>query len=144
MSTQRYQSRRPGGAAVELDRLAEFMILEAPNSEGLDEAFVADWWAQNGERITEEWIARHPGSRPWPWWCWDHGKERPVINPDHDPACDFAVRRDSFFGFVHSGVFSVQRGADGKLSHSPWQEPEADYLDRRGLLTETEREHFDL
>jgi hypothetical protein len=139
VSTQRYLSRRRVATPVVLDRLDEFFLLHALNSDGLDQEFVEEFWEYHGERITNEWIAKYPGSRPWPWWVFDHGQERPIINPMEAAEELREIERSSYFGFVDSGIFTARSEPGGKLVGVPWLEREVDYLDRHGLLTEDER-----
>jgi hypothetical protein len=139
VSTQRYLSRRRIATPVELDRLDEFFLLNALNSEGLDQEFVEEFWDYHGERITSDWIAKYPGDRPWPWWVFDHGEERPIANPMEPEEESREMAQSSYFGFVDSGIFTARREPGGKLVGVPWLEPQADYLDRRDLLTEDER-----
>lgn len=83
-----------------------------------------DAWSDFGDQLTEEWIAKHPGTRPFAWWlCGDHQRE--VIADD--PTMIAATLNEKFchtFGFLHSEAGNLY----------PVQEPQADYLARHGLL----------
>jgi hypothetical protein len=102
----------------------------------------AEAWRYHGERLLADWIEKYPGSRPWPWWVFEHGQERPIVNPM--PAeSEASVRRDyTYFGIVHSSILHGHGAAPGQMV--PWQEPEVDYLARMGLLTPGEREALGL
>ena len=32
---------------------------------------IAEIWKKTGEQITQNWIAKRPGTRPWAWWKFD-------------------------------------------------------------------------
>jgi hypothetical protein len=92
----------------------------------------AEVWEQFGDEVTEEFIAFHPGRRPWPWWVFTHGKERPIVHP-LPPESEAAARRHStFFGHLHSSILHGHGTPPGVLWS--WQEGESEYLSRHGLL----------
>jgi hypothetical protein len=134
MGTARYR----GSSSEKLEPLALFLLLERDNSDGLDRGDIEEWWSHDGEQITADWIEKHPGTRPWPFWVFDVDEERPIINPDRDPGIDRAMRRDTFFGVLHTGIMTAIRTPEGLVS-VPWQEPEAHYLASHGLLADAER-----
>jgi hypothetical protein len=92
------------------------------------EAFT-EAWEIHGEAILAEFIAKHPGRRPFAWWLLEHKKERPLLD---------GYTREEFreyrfgghrFGFLHTNGWIP-----------PVQEDEIAYLDRLNLLTPQERE----
>jgi hypothetical protein len=89
-------------------------------------------WEIHGEDVLADFIAEHPGRRPFAWWLFDHGKERPIVAdwPTWTPEV-LASHRSDTYGFLHTEIF-------GGRSMEPLQEPETDYLRRLGLLTESE------
>ena len=44
---------------------------------GIDPDNLAAYWLAFGLDLTAEWIARHPGTRPWSWWNDSLGMEPP-------------------------------------------------------------------
>src|SRR5262245_14339766 len=38
-----------------------------------------DLWDENKEEILEDWIAAHPGTRPWGWWRFDAPEPRRCV-----------------------------------------------------------------
>jgi hypothetical protein len=93
-------------------------------------------WEEHGEQILAEFIDRHPGRRPFAWWLLEHKQERPMIDrsvPAHRvEALRRADGRGNPFGFLHTRCY-------GGPAFGPLQEPEEDYLRRKGLLTSEER-----
>jgi hypothetical protein len=86
-------------------------------------------WEVHGADLVAEFIANRPGHRPFGWWVFVHKLERPIVNHHvRDAAIEQSSRR-ACFGFLHSDI-GVPKG-DMLL---PWQEPEPDYLSRKGLL----------
>jgi hypothetical protein len=95
-------------------------------------------WEAHGPDLLEEYIAKSPGRRPWPWWVFTHGQERPIVNPV-PPAVEAQFRADNvIFGYLHSSI-EHGHGANGR-GLVPWQEHQTDYLERHGLLTVAELE----
>src|SRR5262245_17338425 len=97
---------------------------------GSDRESFEDAWEIHRDTILEEFIAEHPGRRPFAWWLLDHAQERPVVGTwaterevealRHDP------RRFCKFGFLDTSILGPDE--DGELV--PLQEPEEDYLAR--------------
>ncbi|MDB5344303.1 MAG: hypothetical protein JWP89_2680 [Schlesneria sp.] len=87
-----------------------------------------DAWEEFGDEILAAWIVLQPGTRPFAWWLFDHGKERPIIGdlPDFALVCQ---RRDARFGFLDTSIW---------LCPGYLQEPECPYLERMGILSEEE------
>lgn len=86
-------------------------------------------WEQYREELLPEFIAKHPGHRPFAWWLLDHGKERPM-NADgiawtakHGDYLRYSCRFTETFGFLHK---------------DQWQVDETDYLREQGLLIDGE------
>ena len=95
-------------------------------------------WNRSKDELLPEWIAEKPGTRPLPWWLFDHGNERPVINP-MQPESEAAARREhTYAGFLHTSILHGYGARKGEMH--PFQEPEEDYLERLGLLSYAERE----
>jgi hypothetical protein len=88
-------------------------------------------WAAIGEELLADYIAQHPGRRPFAWWLFSHGQERP-LNPGGDRLADFIAicRSQARFGFLDTSCWG------GSLL--PMQEDQTFYLQRMGLLTATE------
>jgi hypothetical protein len=96
----------------------------------------ASVWHQSKAELLFEWITKHPGTRPLPWWLFDHKKERPVIHP-MAPETEAIVRKQqTYLGLLHTSILHGH-GSGGEMW--PFQEPEEDYLERLGLLTGSER-----
>jgi hypothetical protein len=103
-----------------------------------DEDLWREAWEMHGETLLSEYIAESPGRRPWPWWCFTYGQERPIINPV-PPDVDAQFRAENtIFGYLHSSI-EHGYGANGR-GLVPWQEHETDYLERHGLLSDSEVE----
>jgi hypothetical protein len=94
-------------------------------------------WKYHGVEILAEYIAAHPGRRPWPWWVWDHGQERPIVNPMGAEQELQAREQYTIFGVLVCGIEHGHGAAPGEMH--PWLEPEEEYLERMGLLTDGER-----
>lgn len=87
-------------------------------------------WLKFGDEITQQWIQRHPGSRPFGWWVFTHGKERPVVLEGHRNLAD-RLRAGARFSFLDTSI--VMGGAT-------LQETQSDYLAQNGLLEPAEIE----
>jgi hypothetical protein len=97
-------------------------------------------WEQSKAELLPEWVAKHPGTRPLPYWLFDHKKERPVIHSMR-PDVEARVRKEqTYLGLLHTSILHGH-GAGGEMW--PFQEPEEGYLARLGLLTDAERAALD-
>jgi hypothetical protein len=144
-TTRRYSARRrsPGVTPV-LTTWQRWALTSAGPSYG---AVLAQWpaddpeiwregWEQHRETLLAEYIAENPGMRPWPWWIFEHCQERPIINPA-PPAVEAQFRKHgTIFGFLIANISHGHGASGGGLV--PWLEPETDYLERMGLLTDSE------
>ena len=87
-------------------------------------------WAAVGKELLAEYIAQHPGRRPFAWWLCEHKQERP-LNTDRANFKEMPwVRQQARFGFVHTSIWY----GDGR----PYQQDETEYLEDHGLLTDDE------
>jgi hypothetical protein len=96
-------------------------------------------WEIHRADMLPEYIATHPGCRPFAWWIFDHGTERPIANHDDGELIFLENSRRERFGFAHTSIGLPVRGKS-----VPFQEPEHVYLRRHNLLTAAELEHPDL
>ena len=143
-TNRRYLSRRRSGAEVaELTPWQKWALTSScPVSAALLSGWGADdseiWreaWELHGEDLLVDFIAKYPGCRPWPWWVFTHGQERPIVN-HAPPEVEAQFRAENtIFGYLHSSILHGH-GRSGELV--PLQEPEAEYLERLGLLTDSE------
>lgn len=90
-------------------------------------------WETHRDEVMEWYAAEYPGRRPFAWWIFEHGKERP-INPawPNDAAQTRAVYV-KHGGFLHTGLCAGPEMV-------PFQQDETDYLREHGLLTPEELE----
>jgi hypothetical protein len=98
-------------------------------------------WEIHGDAIMESYVKEHPGRRPFGWWLFQHRKERPIVGKSFEPDEIANMRRNirlnaDHFGFLHTSIFAWP---DGKTLEY-LQEPERDYLERHGLLSDEELE----
>ena len=65
-------------------------------------------WERVSSEFLPQYIADHPGERPFCWWRFDHGIERPIINAEDFPEFDRSQykRHD----FLHTSLFAVVGG----------------------------------
>ena len=126
-----------------LPALAAEMILENPNLRYHLEAGTsiidfsgfktrerfAEAWELTRETIMCDYVAKHPGRRPFAWWLCDHKQERPIIPQmlggeplTRERLLSWDSRHKEYFGFVHTRTYPA------------FQEYEEDYLERLGLL----------
>jgi hypothetical protein len=96
-------------------------------------------WRDHGEEILAEWVAEHPGTRPWGWWKFDATEPRPVVRGTAlvSDRRWWAERWRDQFG-VPMFVQIRPRGAA-----LPLVESEASYLQRLGLFAVGERAECD-
>ncbi len=91
-----------------------------------------DAWDAVRDDVLPAFIEKHPGRRPFAWWLFDHGRERPLYRERLEGFCtEEQLRREqgrgdsSRFGFLHTQMWG---------SKGYFQEQEEDYLARHGLL----------
>jgi len=111
-------------------------------------------WEKVRDELLAEWIADHPGRRPWAFWKLDATEPRRRTGgrgeayPGYDHPCNlragipyrFMLQRDAdIFRSVSPGgrEYEIYDPAD-----PPRYESEASYLDRLGLLTDAERKRL--
>jgi hypothetical protein len=94
-------------------------------------------WEQTKAELLPEWIAKHPGTRPLPWWLFDHKKERPVLHPMASQTEAVVRKQHTYLGMLHTSILHGH-GSGGEMW--PFQEPEEEYLERLGLLSDSEVE----
>jgi hypothetical protein len=124
---------------VRLDYDCEYELLhgepmfDAGGFNGKREAFKLAWQV-HGEELLEEFVAENPGQRPFAWWVLEHKKERPIADSHEPYGAEWAqhLREKNMFGYLHGNAF-------GGRDFTPLVEPEENYLDRHGLLTNEER-----
>ena len=98
-------------------------------------------WELVRDDVLPAFIRKYPGRRPFAWWIFDHGKERPLSRKfmkeigitEEMLRFDKPKNREARFGFVHTRMFNPATGLH-------LQEPEEEYLDRHGLLEPGELE----
>lgn len=128
---RRQTSRRPDGCDPDMRFLLEtgsthrtglsWWTIRQITRQQFDEA-----WGGHGDAITAEWIAKHPGTRPFGWWINVHQQERPLVDGE---------RRCVEAKFAHTfGFFHCEAGFNRHAA----QEPQTVYLRRHGLLTRDE------
>lgn len=102
-------------------------------------------WQRFRDELLQEWIASHPGSRPFAWWAFDaparretsDGSDHPFDRPERRALCAEwhaqypAIRHDKRFVELFFGVPVI-------CVESVRYETERQYLVRRGLLTTDE------
>ena len=121
----------------------EVVHIGARDAFPLASTFGPDWqeiavnaWEVHGERLTAQWIGKHPGTRPALWWALDHGEERPVVNAAPEEQEALWRKMHTMFDVCHADILHGHGAAPGELL--PWLEPQRDYLARHGLLTAAE------
>jgi hypothetical protein len=101
-------------------------------------------WNELRVPFMRQWIAEHPGSRPWAWWEFDAPERRQCVNDVHpfdrpdrwretDRLCCAEIQRRTY---------SLWYGCPALLGPGDFDcrfESQPDYLDRLGLLTAQER-----
>lgn len=107
-------------------------------------------WSRVRNSVLKSWIAEHPGTRPYAWWCFDTPGVRDRIGgtgtPKHEvlkyaPVYDFGVPR---YWITKRDITLLRKaGFKGKpldSSNPPLFESQAAFLERHGLLTDEEME----
>jgi hypothetical protein len=116
----------------------------------VDDAAVRAAWAALRDDLLRDWIRECPGTRPWAWWKHDAPKAKaPEIPKWHLSEMVEPRRRIGGAGapswekypailpYYTCGIPDSWEGID--KADPPTFESEASYLDRHGLLSETER-----
>lgn len=104
-------------------------------------AHIRDLWGDHGEAILDEWIDEHPGSRPFAWWVCVAPAPRLVL---YGAELTLASARPAHFAGNeiwrrHFGIPAFVSCRPRAFAGRPRVEPEAAYLDSRGLLAAEER-----
>jgi hypothetical protein len=68
-------------------------------------------WAAHGETITADYIAQHPGRRPFGWWLLTHKQERPIVGEWMSLERIAAERKREPFGFLHGGISTADQSS---------------------------------
>ena len=89
-------------------------------------------WDQHGDAITAEWIATHPGTRPAAWWLFS----APAIGPRRKIPRHYPAEKQEKIR-KHSGEDALQSLLRVSEMY-PGDEPERDFLERNGLLSDAE------
>jgi hypothetical protein len=81
-------------------------------------------WREHGEAATAEYVSKHPGQRPRPWWRYSAVEPRREVGGatklPHESGLEYGMR-------VYYDPF-------GKIANNPpTYESEAEYLERLGL-----------
>jgi hypothetical protein len=161
--TGSYDAAKAAGIAVgEVDERGGFrgmiqLLLKHPGHEAL--------WREHGEEIVADWIAEHPGTRPWKWWAVDAREPRRRLGGIGTPAHEALAYAPSFaFGIpthwvspwdvayytgrardVHGRPIGTELvghpfcGVAIDPQDPPRYEAQASYLSRLQLLTAAER-----
>ena len=88
-------------------------------------------WELHRRTLLSGFIKANPGRRPFAWWIFDHGKERPIRDGHGFTEEFFAEQRAETFGYLHTDIW---RGPQFV------QEPQVAYLRRHNLLSPEELE----
>ncbi len=107
-------------------------------------------WRSVRSQVLRSWIATHPGTRPYAWWCYEAPEPRRRVGgtgtPKHEvmkyvPALVFGIPKywvtQDDVGLP--GIFGL-RGVPFDITDPPRYESQASYLQRHGLLTGQEQE----
>ena len=105
-------------------------------------------WTNSRKRILGSWIASHPGTRPYAWWCFDAPEARQRVGgtgtPKHEvlkyaPTCVFGI---PVYWITHqdTGILGKAgfKGNPVDANDPPLFESQAAYLARHGLLSDRE------
>jgi hypothetical protein len=115
----------------------------------LDPDPVKTEWTISRKIILNAWISRHPGTRPYAWWCFDAPETRQRVGgtgtPKHEvlkyaPVHVFGIPR-YWVTSKDTGILT-RPGCKGKAldtSNPPLFESQAAYLERLDLMSDTEK-----
>lgn len=107
-------------------------------------------WTEQRDKILESWIREHPCSRPWAWWKFDAPEPRRRIGgvgtPSHEvlsvaPCYEFGLPT-GWIGEFEERHFENCKGLGINVNDPPIFESQATYLNRHGLLTESEKKYL--
>ncbi|HEY7116562.1 MAG TPA: hypothetical protein VH475_08250 [Tepidisphaeraceae bacterium] len=122
-----------------------------------------DYWEQHRDEVLAEWVAQHPGTRPWSWWHFAMSEPRRVIAGHEAPQNGFAPWRfmpgksleqiEAEWPAMFARLWDEHLKGNSQREYwygcpSPVQsfatyESEFDYLDRLNLLLPGEREAYE-
>lgn len=142
-TNRRFRTRRRRD--LQLDETAELSLFRGLHFFDFDEEeHRRAVWEKYGPSLLARWIEEHPGTRPWAWWAYDAPAElrRRVQVPEEEL---------SEYDRHHLGVAETN-GPEAFADEPPsfgipkpfapdslLFEPEADYLERHGLIGPAER-----
>lgn len=107
-------------------------------------------WSRVRNSVLRTWIAEHPGTRPYAWWCFDAPGVRERVGgtgtPKHEvlkyaPVYDFGIPK--YWITQQDITLRRKAGFKGKpldKNNPPLYESQAAFLQRHGLLSEEEME----
>ena len=115
----------------------------------LDPDPVRTEWPISRKKILKSWIAAHPGTRPYAWWCYDAPEVRQRVGVSMTSAgMDSARTSAIMFGIPRYWVTQQDigiltrpgfRGKPVDSNDPPLFESQTAYLERHGLLTDAEK-----
>lgn len=120
------------------------------NDDEFDEPAARAAWEILREQIMADWIAQHPGQRPWAWWRFDAPERRRRIDGIQHPFDDrirkkkFDEMEPHFWARRHANdlCFGVPRLTSTRDEATAKYESEAEYLRRLNLLTPAEHKEL--
>lgn len=93
-------------------------------------------WDEHGPALVAEWIDANPGSRPPPWWAHDAPELRKQLGGR-------GVLADArFCNLIIPPQLGIPAFDSTDVTDAPRFESQAAFLDRHGLLTNTERKRL--
>jgi hypothetical protein len=103
-------------------------------------------WDSLRDELLQQWIAEHPGTRPWAWWKFDAPELRRRVNGVHPFENVERTAHCRRVGIPEADYLRIFFGKPGCLIPPPHAddfdalyETELGYLERLGLLTEAEQ-----
>jgi hypothetical protein len=116
-----------------------------------DEGGMRAAWNELRDQLMPQWIAEHPGTRPYAWWKFDLPERRRrtdgVIHPFDDPVRNTevelrAAQHPQFREFAFDLFYGKPRCLFTQDDFGATYEGELAYLDRLNLLTPEERKEL--